>query len=232
MGEKRSKDTSLEDGLSGSSSYSPADSSRRTTPTAADTDAGSQPEPQPPAPQEEERGDKDIDSLVARLEGERDEYLELARRTKADFENYRKRMDREAAQAEARGRAAIVRQLLPVLDNLERALAAAEPKDHALGSNHIAEGIRLVYEELAGILTNAGVETYEPAGERFDPDWHEAMMTREVGAEEAGKVVEVLQKGYRLNGQVLRPARVVVGSENQAADPQADRRVSGGTTEE
>jgi molecular chaperone GrpE len=149
---------------------------------------------------------------VADLKRERDEYLELARRTKADFENYRKRVSREASEAEVRGRAALASDLLSVVDNLERALAAAEPRDEDGAANHIAEGIRLVYEELAGVLGNAGVQSFEPVGEAFDTSQHEAMLTRP-GNE--GEVLEVLQKGYRLNGQVLRPARVVVGSSNQ-----------------
>ena len=165
-----------------------------------------------PDPQrgEEKRVESELQDLVAGLERERDEYLELARRTKADFENYRKRVDREASQAEARGRAALAGDLLSVVDNLERALAAAEPRDDG-APNHISEGVRLVYEELSGVLGNAGVESFEPTGEQFDPDLHEAMMTKP-GNE--GEILEVLQKGYRLNGQVLRPARVVDGSAN------------------
>jgi molecular chaperone GrpE len=158
--------------------------------------------------EEEERVQAELQDLVAGLERERDEYLALARRTKADFENYRKRVSREASQAEARGRAALACDLLSVVDNLERALAAAEPRDDAAPS-HLAEGVRLVYEELSGALGNAGIESYSPAGEQFDPDQHEAMLTKP-GTE--GEVLEVLQKGYRLNGQVLRPARVVVGA--------------------
>ena len=139
------------------------------------------------------------------LEKERDEYLELAKRTKADFENFRKRVARQEAEAEMRARGELARSLVPVLDNLERALAAANPEE-----DHLAEGVRLVYEELAAVLRRAGVESYEPAGEQFDPDWHEAMLTR---PGDEGQVLEVLEKGYRLNGQVLRPARVVVGKE-------------------
>ena len=158
---------------------------------------------------EEELVSAELKELVAGLERERDEYLELARRTKADFENYRKRIDREAAQAEARGRAGLARDLLSVVDNLERALAAAEPQDDQ-ADNHIAEGVRLVHEELAGVLKNAGIESFSPVGEQFDPDQHEAMLTRPGNA---GEILVVFQKGYRLNGQVLRPARVVVGEE-------------------
>ena len=157
------------------------------------------------APQQEEES---RESEVA-LKAERDEYLALAQRTQADFENYRKRVGREAADAEARGRGALARSLLPVLDNLERALAAAEPIDRETAPNHLVHGVKLVYEELAGVLRGAGVESYSPQGEAFDPDWHEAMMTR---PGEEGRVLEVLEKGYRLNSQVLRPARVVVGA--------------------
>jgi molecular chaperone GrpE len=157
-----------------------------------------------PVPNDEEQVEVDLQDLVSGISKERDEYLELARRTKADFENYRKRVDREASQAEARGRAALARDLLSVVDNLERALAASPQAD-----NHLAEGVRLVYEELAGVLANAGIESFEPTGEQFDPELHEAMLTKP-GNE--GEVLEVFQKGYRLNGQVLRPARVVVGA--------------------
>jgi molecular chaperone GrpE len=167
------------------------------------------------------------DRSLIELEKERDEYLELARRTKADFENYRKRVAREASEAEARGRAALAAQLLSVVDNLERALAAAEPRNEDGAANHIAEGVRLVYEELSGVLANSGLESYEPTGEQFDPDQHEAVMTRPDGPENAGKVVEVFQKGYRLNGQILRPARVVVGSANQENQPSAGKPADG-----
>ena len=168
------------------------------------------------APAEAEQG-AELDSL----RNERDEYLQLAQRTKADFENYRKRVARESADAEARGRASLSRALLPVIDNLERALAAAEPIDRDAAPNHLVHGVRLVYEELTGVLRGAGIESYEPVGEAFDPDWHEAMMTR---PGEDGQVLEVLQKGYRLDGQVLRPARVVVGAEQK---PSAGKPADG-----
>jgi molecular chaperone GrpE len=179
--------------------------------------------------EEEQKVQDELQELVAGLERERDEYLELARRTKADFENYRKRVDREAARAEARGRAALARQLLSVIDNLERALAATQPVDREAPPSHLAEGVRLVYEELSGILGNAGVEAYEPAGEPFDPEWHEAIMTRPAEGDEAGKVLEVLQKGYRLDGEVLRPARVVVGAAGQEKQPSAGKPSDGST---
>src|SRR5436190_11378448 len=173
----------------------------------------------PDGGEEEVRVQDDLKDLVSGLERERDEYLALARRTKADFENYRKRVSREASEAEARGRAALARDLLSVADNLERALAAADS-----APDHLTEGVRLVHEELSGALANAGIESFEPTGEQFDPDQHEAMMTKP-GA--PGQVLEVFQKGYRLNGQVLRPARVVVGSANDEDQPSAGKPAAG-----
>jgi molecular chaperone GrpE len=194
----------------------------RAEPFSAAASASNDPAPSPPSGPsssdsppnggEEERIERDLGELLADVERERDEYLELARRTKADFENYRKRVAGEAAEAEKRGRSALARALLPVVDNLDRALAAAEPDEKA-GEKTLAEGVRLVREELASVLERNGIESYEPAGERFDPHWHEAMMTRPASSKDAGKVLEVLEKGYRLDGHVLRPARVVVGAE-------------------
>jgi molecular chaperone GrpE len=165
--------------------------------------------------------EQDIAELLGDVERERDEYLELAKRTKADFENYRKRVASEAASAEKRGRAELARALLPVLDNLDRAIAAATSEDE------VTQGVRLVREELAGTLHRNGVESYEPQGEQFDPHLHEAMMARPASAEDEGKVIEVLEKGYRLDGQILRPARVVVGSAENENQPSGGKPPAG-----
>ncbi len=141
----------------------------------------------------------------ASLTRERDEYLALAQRTQAEFENYRKRAAREAAAASQRARSGLVRELLPVLDNLERALASAGE-----GEQHLAEGVKLVHSELVALLERNGVEQFNPAGERFDPTYHEALSTREEESTDAGVVLDVVEKGYRVDGTVLRPARVVV----------------------
>jgi molecular chaperone GrpE len=132
-----------------------------------------------------------------------EDYLALAQRIQADFENYRKRAVREAAAAGERARSGLVRELLPVVDNLERALASAEE-----GEQHLAEGVRLVHSELIAVLERNGIEQFDPAGDKFDPAEHEALSVRDEG--EAGLVVDVVEKGYRSNGTVLRPARVVV----------------------
>ena len=138
---------------------------------------------------------------------ERDEYLDLAKRAQADFENYRKRAAKEAAAAGARARSGLIRELLPVVDNLERALASSDGADETF-----VQGVRLVYNELQGVLSRAGVEAIEPAGEPFDPTVHEALSTRESDGAEAGVVLDVVEKGYRSGDTVIRPARVVVAA--------------------
>ena len=142
---------------------------------------------------------------VSDLQAERDKYLDLAQRTQADFENYRKRAAKEAASAGERAKAGLVRELLPVLDNLERALSTAAANDPLI------EGVRLVRADLVGVLERSGVESFDPAGEPFDPTLHEALSTRPAEDDvHPGTVVDVVEKGYRMNGTVLRPARVIV----------------------
>jgi molecular chaperone GrpE len=151
----------------------------------------------------------DLDELLARA-GRADEYLALAQRTQADFENFRKRMTRDVGAAEARGVARVAKELLPALDNLGRALAAAEAEGESGG--HLAAGVKLVHDELLGALKRVGIEPFSPQGERFDPNEHEAMAQHPVEGAESGTVVEVYQQGFRLGESVLRPARVVVAA--------------------
>jgi molecular chaperone GrpE len=149
----------------------------------------------------------DIDELV-RTAAQRDEYLALAQRTQADFENYRKRVAREAAAAQERGVGRLAKEMLPALDNLDRALDAAAADDPLL------QGVRLVRAELSAALARSGVESYSPLGEEFDPTVHEAVATlpQPPGGAASGTVVEVYQQGYRLGSSVIRPARVVVAA--------------------
>jgi molecular chaperone GrpE len=154
----------------------------------------------------EELLERDLDEL-AETRRERDEYLELAQRTKADFENYRKRVARETAEALARGKAELARQLLPAIDDLERALVAGEDASaHAA----LVQGVAMVRDELHSRLEGAGVEAFDPTGEKFDPQLHEALSTKPEEGTESGVILETVEKGYRLNGQVLRAAKVVV----------------------
>jgi molecular chaperone GrpE len=171
--------------------------------------------------------DADLDALLADVKRERDEYLEIAQRARADFENYRKRAVRETREAERRGKAELARELVPALDNLERALRAAgidpetgtpsgqhpgeAPSEEISAHEALARGVALVYGELRAALQRAGVETYDPTGEKFDPETSEVLSVRAGGdGVDPGVVIETIDKGYRLDGQVLRAARVVV----------------------
>jgi molecular chaperone GrpE len=155
----------------------------------------------------EEKEQVESEDPLARVSRERDEFLDLARRTQADFENYRKRAAKEAAAAGERAKSGLVRELLPVVDNLERALASAGDDER-----HLAEGVKLVHSELVAVLERNGVQQFDPAGARFDPAEHEALSMRDEQGAESGLVLDVVEKGYRANGTILRPARVVVSS--------------------
>ena len=154
----------------------------------------------------------DLEERLAALEAERDEYLNDLRRLAADFENYRKRAARDQESLVARAHERLVKELLPVLDDLERALAAAEEHEEA----KLEEGVRLVHRELAAALAREGLAEIETNG-RFDPHVHEALLSQPSSEQEEGSVIEVVQKGYMLGDRVVRPARVVV-----AAAPQED----------
>jgi molecular chaperone GrpE len=151
----------------------------------------------------------DLDELREKA-AQRDEYLALAQRTQADFENYRRRMAREVAAADGRGIARLAKELLPALDNLDRAIAAGGEGENP--QDGLVEGFRLVHAELTAALARLGIEGYTPKGEPFDPNEHEAMAQHPVEGAAAGTVVEVYQQGYRLNDTILRPARVVVAA--------------------
>jgi molecular chaperone GrpE len=144
--------------------------------------------------------EQDIGELSEKAR-ERDEYLALAQRTQADFENYRKRVAKDLGAAESRGVARLAKELLPTIDNLDRALDAEQLDP---------EGLRLIRSEFHAALARQGIESYSPRGEAFDPNLHEAMAKQPVEGAASGTVAEVYQEGYRIDGAVLRPARVVV----------------------
>jgi molecular chaperone GrpE len=157
----------------------------------------------------------DVEERLAALEAERDERVNDLKRVAADFENYRKRVARDQDSLVARAHERLVKELLPVLDDLERALAAAEEHEEA----KLEEGVRLVQRSLRDALTREGLAEIETNG-RFDPHVHEALLSQPSEAEE-GSVLEVLQKGYRLGDHVIRPARVIVAA--PAAEEDGER---------
>jgi molecular chaperone GrpE len=135
---------------------------------------------------------------------ERDEYLDALQRLKAEFDNYRKRVARDQQQLAARAHERLMRALVPVLDDLERALEAAAGHEEA----KLEDGVRLVYRALADLLAREGLVEVETEG-KFDPHSQEALLAQPSEAEE-GTVIQVLQKGYKLGDLVVRPARVVI----------------------
>ena len=137
---------------------------------------------------------------------ERDEYLDALQRLKAEFENYKKRVSRDQAEFVTLASERLVKQLLPVLDDLERALEAAADHEEA----KLEEGVRLVHRSLADALAREGLVEVETDG-AFDPHTQEALLAQPSEADE-GAVIQVLQKGYKLGDRVLRPARVVVSA--------------------
>jgi molecular chaperone GrpE len=176
--------------------------------------AGVEEAPAAPAPPVAEADaaavEQDLATLQARA-SERDEFLALAQRTQADFENFRKRASREQGLAEHRGVVRVVKELLPALDNLDRALQAADAADGEATSD-LTQGFRLVQAELMAAMARVGVEGYSPKGEVFDPNVHEAMAQTPYEGVQSGTVAEVYQQGYRLADAVIRPARVVVAA--------------------
>ena len=142
---------------------------------------------------------------LAEVTRERDEYLDALQRLKAEFDNFRKRTARDQEQLVARAHERLAKELLPVLDDLERALAAAEQHEEA----QLEEGVRLVHRSLVEALQKEGVAEIETDG-RFDPHVHEALLSQPDDEKESGAVLDVLQKGYRIGDKVLRPARVIV----------------------
>ena len=143
-------------------------------------------------------------------------YLAMAQRAQADFENYRKRMARENAAAIDRGVGKLAKELLPALDHLDHALKAADGHTQSTSStgtgDDVIKGFALVRDEIVKALSRVGIQPFSPTGEVFDPNEHEAMAQQPSEGAEPGTVIEVYQQGYRLNGQVLRPARVVVAA--------------------
>jgi molecular chaperone GrpE len=175
-------------------------------------EATAQPDPAEPAGDQDPATEKEYDEAKeeaaddAASASAEPNYLEMAQRLQAELENVRKRAARDVLQAGARAKAKLVSELLSVVDNLERALATANPEE-----DHLAAGVRLVHEELLRVLERNGIEAYDPAGEQFDPNVHEAISMRQ-GDNGSGIVLDVVAKGYKLGDTVIRPAQVVVSS--------------------
>jgi molecular chaperone GrpE len=150
--------------------------------------------------------------LLDDAEQQKAEYLELAQRTKADFENYRKRMAAEVQAALVRGKASVAEALIDASENLERALASKgiDDPEGAKLEDDFDNGVRLVYLGMLETMARAGIESLDPRGENFDPNLHEAVQKVSADGLKTGAIADVVQKGIRVEGQLVRPARVVV----------------------
>ena len=164
----------------------------------------------------EELAEEELDETEA-LRVENEELIDDLQRLKAEFDNYRKRAARDQESLVARAHERLVKELLPVLDDLERALQAAEEHQEAT----LEEGVRLVHRALADALAREGLKEVDVDG-KFDPHVHEALLSQPSEAEE-GDVIEVLQKGYELGDRVLRPARVVISGGPSEETPDGDQ---------
>ena len=146
------------------------------------------------------------EEMAAELRRERDEYLESLQRLQAEFANFRKRVLRESEQAGQRASTEMIGELLPVLDNFERALQAAAEHDEQV----LSGGVELVYNQLRDVLTKRGLCEIDAHGQPFDPTQHEAILCQPSAEHEEGTVMQVIEKGYQLKDRVVRPAKVIV----------------------
>jgi molecular chaperone GrpE len=168
----------------------------------SDSDSWSGAEPQPILVAAEE-----LDALRKKAD-EREAYRNELLRARADLDNFQKRTRKDRQSWEERATSQLIRKLLPSLDDLDRALLAADRIER--GDDALAQGVKLTYQSLLKVLAEEGVEEIPSLGEQFDPNLHDAVMEVEVSDHPTGRIVEVLGKGYRRQGSVLRPARVAV----------------------
>jgi molecular chaperone GrpE len=193
---------------------------RMTETAAAEPSAAAEPALDEPAaagaPDEASALQAELDAARRKAE----EYLGDLRRLAADFDNYKKRIARDAQEQALRASESLVSELLPVLDNLERALDASEHHEEA----KVADGVRLVRSQLQGVLERRGLAEIEAApGHVFDPHLHEAL-SQQPSEQPEGRIAAVWQRGYRLGQRVVRPARVVVSSGPADEHPAAAER--------
>ena len=171
----------------------------------ADEDTGPDPE--------EAQNSAATDAGVAKLAGDLQDLRQTLQRRQADFDNYRKRIDKERADDWKRANARVVEALIPVIDGFEHALAAHRESEY----ENYRKGFELIYKQLMDNLTKLGVERIDPLGQPFDPHLHQAVDRTEIADKEDGTILEVFQPGYVFHGRVLRPAMVRVAVHTAAA---------------
>lgn len=187
-----------------------------------------------PAPPQAGEGEPDLATQLAEAKAKVNEYLDQLRRTAADFANYRKRIEREREEMGRFANALLITKLLPVLDDLDRAMATLSPD---LRRFTWTEGVWLIARKLEMVLEGEGLKPIEAVGKPFDPERHEAVIREETTAYPDGQVIAELQRGYELNGRVLRAALVKVAvapktpPEAAPSGPEAGSGASGASAE-
>jgi len=157
---------------------------------------------------------------IESLQKEKDELFAKLQRVGADYENFQKRVPKQIADTVAYEKEKIIKTLLPVLDNFEHTLQNAHSAENV---DVLIKGIQIVYDQVLDTLKSHGVEQIKAAGEKFEPALHEAMMQRYEAEEEENIVLEEFQKGYKLNGRVIRPSKVVVNKPSSEQEQKADQ---------
>lgn len=156
------------------------------------------------AKKDDKKDNKENEKII-KLENEKKEIYESYLRLRADFDNYKKRIEKEKAEIYTRSLEDILKKMLPILDNFERA-AEAKSED----ADKIIEGVKMVYEQMTGLLKSEGLEMIDALDKNFDPEYHHAVMTEQNEEKEDNAVLAVLQNGYALKDRVIRPAMVKV----------------------
>ena len=191
-----------------------------------------QTEQQPCTDRKNRKSSRQLDALQAELDKVRSEKTELfakLQRLGADYENYQKRTAKQVADSIAYEKEAIIKSLLPVLDNLDHTLAAARKTQNL---DDLLKGLDIIYDQILAVLKSHGVERITSVGKKFDPALHEAMMQRAEPDTDDGIVLEEFQTGYKLNGRLLRPSRVVVNNKTQSQSSDSDNASPTNTNKE
>ena len=173
----------------------------------------------PPEKSKSQKPSKNKGSEVEKLQAEKDELFEKLQRVSADYANYQKRAPKQIADTLLYEKEKIIKTLLPALDNFEHMLQNSQTADNV---DAIIKGVKIVYDQMLDILKSHGVEAIDALGEKFDPSLHQAMMRKSEADREEGIVLEDFQKGYKLNGRVIRPSKVIVNkpAEEEKGDPK------------
>lgn len=183
---------------------------------------------EPQAPKVKKGELQELRSQVESLQAEKDEVFEKLQRVSADYANFQKRVSKQIADTLAYEKDKIIKTLLPALDNFEHTLQNAHSAEEV---DVLVKGVRIIYDQMLDILKSHGVEQIEALGERFDPAMHEAMMRKAEPEQEENVVIEEFQKGYKVNGRVIRPTKAIISAPPPAPDEQQEPEQAAPDTE-